>query len=384
MLRRNKVRGLFAHLVNSVAYWWRGDAVEVLPPIQARRRMAEPKQPHHRRTAELRAVIEAAPPGLSARQIVAHVRAVTGCGCSLRAVVRHRQQPVIVLAFVLAGLSGCGSPARQAVPDAPTLRQGDSTSVVILSEGAPATKDDGRPRALRLRLTLSRPDDLRVKAGEKIEAGAALCDRSAERSRLVAQRHALRLALRRLNEQARAAGEGLRLLADLGPELPTASFAAESAAIRRAEVEAASAARRVELQRRQGAALAAAPADFDREAIAQHEAARLALLSDAQAQAGAEVGLQQARLESAREVRAFDEKRARVEHARQMLAARSQLQQTEIARAQMAAQLAALDVQLERLAVVRAPFAGRVTRIEWEEGNNAEFSVVVYLAVDGR
>src|SRR5262249_25735055 len=54
-------------------------------------------------------------------------------------------------------------------------------------------------------------------------------------------------------------------------------------------------------------------------------------------------------------------------------------QQAEIARANLSAQIAALDAQLYQLVSVRAPFAGRVERIQWEEQNDQVLSVVVFL-----
>jgi hypothetical protein len=174
----------------------------------------------------------------------------------------------------------------------------------------------------------------------------------------------------------------VRLIERLGARLPPTTFAAERAAVRRAEVEVAAASRKVDLQRERIASLPqSVPAGFDRGAVEANERARLALAEDAQGQALADVELAKARLDGAQETRLLEEKRYANESARQMLAARSQLQQAEMARAQLAAQLAALDVQLAQLAAVRAPFAGRVARISWEEQHDQTLTVVLYLAV---
>ena len=77
----------------------------------------------------------------------------------------------------------------------------------------------------------------------------------------------------------------------------------------------------------------------------------------------------------------WDEQKHRVETMRQWLNARSQQQQAAIEGARLAAQLAEIELQLAQLAAVRAPFAGTIKRIEWEEMQDEKLSVVVYLAI---
>jgi multidrug resistance efflux pump len=89
-------------------------------------------------------------------------------------------------------------------------------------------------------------------------------------------------------------------------------------------------------------------------------------------------------LTTAREVRAWDEQKHRVELTRQILSARSQQQQAAIEWARLTAQIAELDLQLAQLTAVRAPFAGAIKRIEWEEMNDEKLTVWVYLAVSSR
>jgi hypothetical protein len=42
------------------------------------------------------------------------------------------------------------------------------------------------------------------------------------------------------------------------------------------------------------------------------------------------------------------------------------------------------ETQVEQLATVRAPFAGRVERLTWEEQHDQTITVVLYLAVTGK
>jgi hypothetical protein len=273
----------------------------------------------------------------------------------------------------------CGGQKTATTPT--TATASPSPLVLVSLDNAPMAS--GSPRYLRVKLTINRVEDLRVKAGDKIEAGAALSDRAFERQRLMLQRRALAVAAHRIGQQSTAAQESIKLLAELGGELPPATFASEAAAIRRAEADAQAAARKVALQQERRSSLPAlVPAGYDAGAIESHESVKLAIAEDAQRQAVADVGVAQAKLRTARELRAIEEKRARVDFARQMLAAHSQLQQTESARAQLAAQIAAIDAQFAQLVAVRAPFGGTVKRIVWEEMDDAAITVFVDLALN--
>jgi len=282
-----------------------------------------------------------------------------------------------VLLFLFAS---CG---QKAATTPTTATVAPSPSPLALSSLDDMPTASGAPRYLRVKLTINQAGDLRVKAGDKIEAGATLSDRAFERRRLMIQRRALVVAVRRIDQQSAAAQESIKLLATLGGDLPPATFASESAAIRRAEVDAQAAARKVALQQERLASLPGiVPAGFDAGAVESHENIKLALVQDAQRQAVADVEGSRAKLQAAKESRAIEEKRAKVDYARQMLAARSQLQQTESARAQLEAQIAAIDAQLAQLVAVRAPFGGTVKRIEWEEMDDAAIIVFVTLTIN--
>jgi hypothetical protein len=118
--------------------------------------------------------------------------------------------------------------------------------------------------------------------------------------------------------------------------------------------------------------------------IKQHETAKLTFAQDAARQAAAEVALQKAKLTSAQETRAWQEKQHTLEFSKQWLTARQQQQQGIIARSQLLTQIAALDLQLAQLAAVRAPFAGTIRRIEYEDMHDQTLTVVVYLFIGSR
>jgi hypothetical protein len=66
--------------------------VKILAPFRPSRARPDPKPPHHRRANAVRQALASAPPGASYRQLIAHVRQVTGTGCSLRTVYQWKRE----------------------------------------------------------------------------------------------------------------------------------------------------------------------------------------------------------------------------------------------------------------------------------------------------
>ena len=61
---------------------WQTPRLRVQPPLQPGRHKPFPNRPHQQRRQAVFAALEAAPVGLTRRQLIAHVRALTGIGCS--------------------------------------------------------------------------------------------------------------------------------------------------------------------------------------------------------------------------------------------------------------------------------------------------------------
>ncbi|HZN12227.1 MAG TPA: hypothetical protein VFC61_11135, partial [Blastocatellia bacterium] len=375
------------------------EEISILPPLDPARPRVRPRPgvsgPNYRRTAEVYAVLAVAPPHLTYGQLIRRVRVATGRACSRKLVARWKRErrslasppqaapPIAIAALtavMLCHVSACSSVSRPAPSPAPTP---SPSAIVVGADDSPAgPRGGGAPRHLKITLTVTSPSDLRVKAGDRVEAGAVLVDRGQERGRLAARRRLLRLSMQRLREQATLAGESLRLIGRLGASLPPASFAAEEAAIARAAIEAANVGRKTEVQRQRIAALpSVVPAGYDRDLIAAHERQRLSAAEGEERQAWAEVALARARGRAAKEARAAEDRRREIELARQTLEARGQKHQLEFAATQFEAQLAGVEEQLARLAEVRAPFGGRVERVQWEEQRDHQLTVSLYLTV---
>ncbi len=58
---------------------------------------------------------------------------------------------------------------------------------------------NGLPRTIKIHLTLSNPQDLKVKPGDEVTPGQVLSDRTTERQRLLAQKKQLQLSLNKLD-----------------------------------------------------------------------------------------------------------------------------------------------------------------------------------------
>ncbi len=416
--------------------------VIIQPPLQPTRHKPFPQRPHQQRRQAVFAALNVAPAGLTRRQLIAHVRSVTGIGCSEKLITQWRQEQcrdaetgrhgdgakkrcgVLGLLCCLC-LNSCATTTPLPPPALPTEitispapSEAPSISNIPFSPSSPT-----HPRLLRIKLTLNAPHELQVKVGQQIAVGTLLSDRKTARQRLLVQHAAVQAAQQHLQTQQQLAEQSLRQLQSLGLDLPPTTFATEQTAIKRAETEAIATRRAVEVQKQKLAVLSEAMVIADRWPVAgnttipsidvshpqetapttnapatdhrplttdhlsliqQHEAAKLAQAQDKQLLASSEIEWHKAKLTTARDVRIWEEQKHRVEITRQLLAARSQQQQAAIEAARLTAQLAEIELQLAQLAAVRAPFAGTIKRIEWEDMNDEKISVVVYLATGSR
>ena len=96
------------------------------------------------------------------------------------------------------------------------------------------------PSEIKVRVTISRAEDLRVSVGQKIKIGDVIADRKRERDALVQQKQQAEFALERMKKLMWLKDENLEK-----PVLPDASFAEYEAAINRAAVSVEAAKRSI-------------------------------------------------------------------------------------------------------------------------------------------
>ncbi len=296
-----------------------------------------------------------------------------------------------------------------------------SENIAIASVTAPITpltpiperrKNRLEPRNIKIELTLSNPQDLKVKPGDKISAGQILSDRVSERNRLQAKKKQLQLSLEKLNLPLTQIPKPKPI-----PEiasLPPVSYAKEEAAIKLKQQQLTEAERAIALQQKKIDSLKqlnvkpltdkenkASPlirgteGDRNIKLILEHERANLANLEAARQSAQIQLEVAQSQLTTAKEQRAYIEYQRQLEQTRRAIAVEQQQQaiqrqksererllaEREYSKAQIETQIQTLDYQIHQLSTVTAPYEGTIKKVKWTGQSDHNLTAVVTLAV---
>jgi biotin carboxyl carrier protein len=233
------------------------------------------------------------------------------------------------------------------------------------------------PSEIKVRVTISRPEDLRVKVGQKIKTGDVIADRKRERDALLQQKQQAELARERMRKLMWLKDENLEK-----PVLPDASFAEYEAAINRAQVAVEAAKHSISLQKSRIEQIEKLPFPVDLTKVKQHESARLELLKSELLAAESNLNLERAKLETAKANSNYAEQKDALEIQKSKITAREQRITIESQITQTEAAISNLNIQIIALSAVRAPFAGTIKKINWEGQNNAEINIVITVDVD--
>lgn len=236
-------------------------------------------------------------------------------------------------------------------------------------------------RTFRVRVTLSKVSDLRVKAGERVLEGDMLVDRSNLRKRLTAHIGSLKEGRRHLWNQMVLTDKALKELRDFGAELPLKAFEVEKLGIRKAELQAERALKQRKVQeqilwREQWVGLGAEQLRL----VKIHEGVLLEEARSAELMAIQEVNSGMARLRDQEEGYQYESRKHKSEFLRQELVYFSQREQTFVSLAHLDSQILDSQLRLDQTTEVRAPFAGMVKRIDWEEMSDERIIVVIFLS----
>ncbi len=123
-----------------------------------------------------------------------------------------------------------------------------NTPLPPLSPTPERRKNRAIPRNIKIELTLSNPQDLKVKPGDKVSAGQTLSDRASERNRLQAKKKQLQLSLEKLNLPLTPIPQP-KPIPEISP-LPPVSYAEEEAAIKFKQQQLTEANRAIALQQK--------------------------------------------------------------------------------------------------------------------------------------
>ncbi len=227
---------------------WHTARLRVQLPLQPGRHKPFPHRPPQQRRQAVFAALDAASVGLTHRQLITHVRAVTGIGCSEKLItqwrqeragdgatkqardatkgrrrdaVRHKRMVQLRLFLVCAVLGATlkpWHPSLQVAAQEITISPAPSASPTIANFPS-AISNSAAPRLLRIKLTINAASDLLIKPGDEVKGGQVLTNRSHERQRLFAQRRVLATQAQQSKAQRAAAIASLALLEQRGAEL---------------------------------------------------------------------------------------------------------------------------------------------------------------------
>jgi biotin carboxyl carrier protein len=308
------------------------------------------------------------------------------------------------------------------------------------------------PSNIKIELTLSNPQDLKVKPGDKVSAGQTLSNRTSERNRLQAKKKQLQLSLEKLNLPLTPIPQP-RPIPEIRPLLPV-SYAEEEAEIKLKQQKLTEAENAIALAQKkidflngslmgetQGAfsvgsfppksrppkiapvrsltqlhaslkssekgdppqspLLRGTEGDLKQgsrpnlKLILEHEQANLKNLETAKKEAQIQLEVQESKLTTARENRAYIEYQRQLEQTRRVIAVEQQhqaIQQTESERqillaereysqAQIETQIQEIDYQTEQLSTVKAPYEGTIKKVKWTGQSDNTLTALVTLSV---
>jgi len=118
------------------------------------------------------------------------------------------------------------------------MKTATAQSTTSVQSSTPAAKPNsaGKPRLLKLELSISQPKDLKVKQGDSIAAGDVISDRVDERAKLEAQRKELQLSLSQIQARQVPTPPKPRAVPSV-KGLPPISNAQEKAGIEKAQLK---------------------------------------------------------------------------------------------------------------------------------------------------
>jgi hypothetical protein len=312
-----------------------------------------------------------------------------------------------------------------------------SSSVTTPLHPLPTTPETRKnrlePNNIKIELTLSNPQDLKVKPGDKVSAGQTLSNRASERNRLQTKKKQLQLSIEKLN---------LPLTPILQPRpipeinsLPPVSYSEEEAEIKLKQQKLTEAEQAIALAQKKIDSInqlltnspdkpttrtsAGSKASQARSALAplgllgeeasptvssekgnlklviEHEQANLKNLETAKKEAQIQLEVQESQLTTAKEQRAYIEYQRQLEQTRRAIAVEQQhqaIQRTESERqvllaereysiAQIETQIQEIDYQIEQLSTVKAPYEGTIKKVKWTGQSDHTLTALVTLSV---
>ncbi|MGI0484888.1 hypothetical protein ACN4EK_05575 [Pantanalinema rosaneae CENA516] len=268
----------------------------------------------------------------------------------------------VLISVLLFPIASCSTPAVSSLP---------SPAVAETPLPVPVSPS---VRRFQIKLTLSAPEDLKVKEGDTVTAGQILADRVRDRTRLEWQQREVQRRIEQI----------IALQTQPVPEiagLPPAAFLTEVADVERSKLKVSEAERNLQQQQRKLDLLQSMPSADLPEATIPHEQE---LLNDRQRQwqqAQADLELARATVGQAQQERQHDEYLHSLELSKRAIALRQQELQQQGQLAELEAQRSQLQVQLSTLSAVRSPYSGSIQRLKIIGQTDQTLTVELILVV---
>jgi|GEM_PF-1515806 len=295
---------------------------------------------------------------------------------------------VAILTVWVGGSFGFWIGGKVLLPNA--IAQSESNKVTAPKELAT------QPRLLRINLTLSDPNDLKVKQGDFLQVDAIISDREDERKRLQAQRADYLATIKRLSLEPPKPIEPLPVRK--APELPAQSFAEFESEVdfQRIKVEAAK--NKVSLQQRKLDLMQTLDAKDLPAGANEHEQEKFVQVKSELAKEEALLQLQLGKFETAkanRSLKEYESQEAAVRLALQQNQTQMEYQKAlaEYNRSEQERQFRIADIQskvamvedkLKEISTVRAQYASEVKRVRFIKQTNNEIDVELLLYISDR
>lgn len=318
----------------------------------------------------------------------------------------------LAAAGIMVGLVGCEIIPLNNRPTENIAFASVTTPLAPLPPTPEIRKNRLEPNNIKIELTLSNPQDLKVKPGDKVSAGQTLSNRASERNRLQAKKKQLQLSIEKLNLPLTPIPQP-RPIPEISP-LPTVSYAEEEAEIKLKQQKLKEAENAIALAQKKIDSLTQLNSSSqvpplirgvrgDQEQgstpnlklILEHEQANLKNLETAKQSAQIQLEVAISQLTTAKENRAYIEYQRQLELSRRAIALEQQyqaIQRTESERqvllaereysiAQIETQIQEIDYQIEQLSTVKAPYEGTIKKVKWTGQSDHNLTALVTLSV---
>ena len=240
---------------------------------------------------------------------------------------------------------------------------------------APTITGSGdQARRFKIRLTLTAPDDLKIRENDVIVLGQVIADRVRDRSRLQFQKDSLVREIGRLRKLALMPVPPVR-------SLPDTNYAEEAADVEQVRQKAFETSKQREQQQRKLDVLANLDQTELPESVIPHETLLLEQRQRDENQAQAAVQLTLGKLSKAKELRQDKEYSHSLEMSKRAIAIKESELKTQGQIADLEARLSQVEISLSQLSAVRSPYSGRIQKIKFVGQSDQNLSVELTLLV---